>query len=253
MSGTEARTRLPKKLGKQPLVEAIFEMRFESQFPVSTIWPGILYSSLPGEKTMEQLPSLSIPKEIRDADPNLAYVPVCRISWGNYWILIGDKVFAVATKIPYNGWDEFKAHILSAYTTVLQTEMIKSISRCSMKCIDILDNVPLEASECFRLQCSIGERNAAGNAFHVNIGFKDDEILHTLQVVSSMTMNMVAGGQLVGPLLDVDSVIELGGESLNSFVSKLSDRAEKLHDANKRIVFDSFSEKALEYLEPVYE
>ncbi|MDI3371629.1 TIGR04255 family protein [Pseudomonas sp. V104_10] len=253
MSGTEARTRLPKKLGKQPLVEAIFEMRFESQFPVSTIWPGILYSSLAGDKIMEQLPSLSIPKEIRDADPNFAYVPVCRISWGNYWILIGDKVFAVATKIPYNGWDEFKAHILGAYTTILQTGMIKSISRCSMKCIDILDSVPFEASECFRLQCSIGERDAAGSTFHVNIGFRDQDILHTLQVISLMTMNIVTGGQLVGPLLDVDSVMELGGESSDSFLSKLSERADKLHDANKRIVFDSLSEKALEYLEPVYE
>lgn len=253
MSGTEARTRLPKKLGKEPLVEAIFEMRFESQFPVSTIWPGILYSSLSGEKTMEQLPSLSIPKEIRDSDPNLAFVPVCRISWGNYWILIGDRVFAVATKIPYKGWDDFKSHLLGAYMPVLNTGMIKSISRCSMKCIDVLDKVPFEASECFRLQCAIGERNAAGNSFHVNIGIKEQDVSHTVQVNSLATMNLVTGGQLVGPLLDVDSVIELGGEASELFIAKFVERAEKLHDLNKRVVFDSFSDKALEYLEPTYE
>lgn len=253
MSGTEARTRLPKKLGKEPLVEAIFEMRFDSQFPVSTIWPGILYSSLPGEKTMEQLPSLSIPKEIRDSDPNFAFVPVCRISWGNYWILIGDRVFAVATKIPYTGWDDFKSHILAAFMPVLTTGMISSVSRCSMKCVDVLDNVPFEASECFRLQCEIGGRSAAGNAFQVNIGIKENGVSHTMQIVSSATLNLLTGGQISGPLLDVDSVIDMGAENSELFMAKLAERADQLHDLNKRLVFDAFSEKALNYLEPSYE
>lgn len=202
---------------------------------------------------MEQLPSLSIPKEFRDQDPNFAYVPVCRISWGNYWILIGDRVFGVASKIPYHGWADFKRHILEACTAVLNAGLVQSVSRCSMKYIDILDAIPFEPAACFKLNFSIGGREAHGNNFHVNLGFKEGEVSHTLQVFSKAEINLLDGKLLSGPLLDLDSVIELGAEDTNEFLKRLAGRAEQLHDQNKRIVFDSFSEQALQYLEPTYE
>lgn len=56
-----AGTALPSKLGKEPLMDAVFEMRFESQVPVASIWPGMLYGMLPGDKSMENLPLISLP------------------------------------------------------------------------------------------------------------------------------------------------------------------------------------------------
>lgn len=43
-------TTLPMKFGKEPLIDAIFEMRFQSQEGASNILAGVLYTALSGEK-----------------------------------------------------------------------------------------------------------------------------------------------------------------------------------------------------------
>ncbi|OSN22939.1 hypothetical protein BV341_00358 [Pseudomonas syringae pv. actinidiae] len=253
MFRAEPSGKLPSKLGKEPLVEAVFEMRFDSSAPVSSIWPGILYGSLPGDKTMENYPAFGIPKEMRDSDPNLAFVPLCKLSWGDYWIIIGDRLFAVAAKIPYVGWNQFKQAIIQAFDIVLTSHMITSVSRCSIKYIDILDGVPLTPSSCFKLQLDLGGRGPSDNDFHVRLGIKEDNITHSLQVASSASITMVSGRVLNGPVLDVDSSIEIGSESPEDFLKSVSDRSELLHESNKRLIFDCLSAEALAYLEPKYE
>lgn len=253
MFGTELPNGLPKKLAKEPLVDAVFEMRFESSMPVSSIWPGILYSELHGEKTLEHLPAVGLPRELRDSDPNLAYTPLCKLSWGDFWILIGDRVFAVAAKIPYQGWASFKQAIIKAYSIVLCTSMVNSISRCSIKYVDILEDIALDPSACFNLDLKLGGRLPLGNDFHVRLGFEDGGFTHTLQIASEGVTSLVNGRTINGPVLDVDSVLNLHNEDSNAFLAQLENRAEEIHSANKRIVFDCLSAEALAYLEPSYE
>jgi uncharacterized protein (TIGR04255 family) len=251
--GTELLTGLPTKLAKEPLVDAVFEMRFDSDMPVSSIWPGILYSKLQGEKSMEQLPTIHIPKEFRDNDVNLTHAPLCKLSWENHWILIGDRVFAVAAKMPYSGWEEFKAAIVTAFGIVLNTDMIKSISRCSIKYVDILDSVPFEPSLCFNLELELGRRTPQGNDFHVRLGFEEGAVTHTLQIASQGNIFLLTGEPISGPLLDVDSIMALDAESPTDFLARLESRADEMHTANKRVVFDCLSAEALAFLEPQYE
>jgi uncharacterized protein (TIGR04255 family) len=249
----ESKSGLPTKLAKEPLVDAIFEVRFDSSLPVASIWPGMLYSALPQPISLENLPAVGIPKEIRDNDPNLAFVPLAKLSIDNYWVMVGDRVFAVAAKVPYPGWEAFKATIMTALGIVLQTPFVNSISRCSIKYIDILDSVPLEPSACFNLNLDLGGRSPLKNDFHVRLGFHEDGITHNLQVAAKAVVTIVDGNTLTGPVLDVDSVIEIASETPSAFMEKLAARAQALHDSNKRLVFESLSAEALAFLEPTYE
>jgi len=244
---------LPSKLGKEPLIDAVFEMRFNSHMPVASIWPGMLYGELSGEKSMENLPLISLPKEIRDQDPNLIHSPICRISWGGFWILLGDHVFCVAAKLPYQGWAKFSEAIQTAFAVVLRTQMVTSVTRCSIKYVDILDSVPLEASDCFNLDLALGGRSPTGSNFHVRMESREGDLLHSIQVGSAAQYNLADGRMLSGPVLDVDSVMALNAEDPQIFLERLPNRTERLHSANKQVVFDCFSKAALEYLEPVYE
>lgn len=253
MLGNQPYTKLPTKLAKEPLVEAIFEMRFSSNMPVSSIWPGILYNGLRGEKSMEHLPTIGIPKEIRDQDPNLMYAPVCKVSWGNYWILIGDRVFALASKIPYEGWPNFKASILEAFKVVLDTGMIGTVSRCSLKYIDILEGTNIDPAACFNFELSLGGNSPGHSDFHVRLGVREGQITHTLQVASEAKVSIYTGRVISGPVIDVDSVMDLPFETSVGFLQSLSDRVEELHSANKQVVFNCLSKAALDYLEPSYE
>lgn len=245
--------KLPKKLGKEPLVEAVFEMRFASSLPVSSIWPGILFGALPGEKTMENYPAFGIPKEMRENDPNLAFIPLCKLSWGDYWMIIGDRVFAVASKIPYQGWGDFKDTIIKAFEIVLGSQTLTSVSRCSIKYIDILEGLPMKPSSCFNLNLELGGRGPDENEFQVRLGITEDNITHSLQIASAASITLFNGKIISGPVLDVDSVMELGSESPEEFLAKLSQRSELLHESNKRLVFDCMSAEALASLEPQYE
>lgn len=253
MFRAESNGKLPSKLGKEPLVEAVFEMRFESSVPASSVWPGILYGKLPGEKTMENFPAFGIPKEMRDGDPNLRFVPLCKLSWGDYWIIIGDRLFAVASKIPYQGWSDFKEAISKAFEIVLKSETITTVSRCSIKYIDILDGISLKPSECFNLKLELGGRGPDENEFGVRLGINEDAVTHSLQIASAASMTLLTGRTVTGPVLDVDSAIEIGGEHPEVFFGSLSERAEMLHESNKRLVFDCLSAEALASLEPEYE
>ncbi|MDH0745776.1 TIGR04255 family protein [Pseudomonas sp. GD03842] len=234
-------------------MDAVFEMRFDSQMPVASIWPGMLYGELPGEKSMENLPLVSLPKEIRDQDPNLVHSPLCRISWGDFWILIGDRVFCVAAKLPYSGWDKFSAAIDTAFGVVLRTNMVTAVNRCSIKYVDILDSIPLDASQCFKFELTLGGRSPTESTFHVRMDSREGALLHMIQVGSAAQYELAGGQLLSGPVLDIDSVYNIGSEDPKVFLSKLSERANELHAANKRVVFDCLSSAALAYLEPTYE
>ena len=71
-------TKLPLKLGKEPLIEALFEMRFKATAPVSNILPGLLFTKFKGEKKIEKLPAAQLPEELRKVDPSLHYAPLLR-------------------------------------------------------------------------------------------------------------------------------------------------------------------------------
>ncbi|WP_224791474.1 TIGR04255 family protein [Pseudomonas fluorescens] len=244
---------LPIKLGKEPLIDAVFEMRFDSHMPVASIWPGMLYSALDGDKSMENLPLTSLPKEVRDQDPNLIHSPLCRISWGDFWILLGDRAFCVAAKLPYQGWGKFSKAIDTAFGIVLRTGMVDSVSRCSIKYVDILDSIPIEASDCFNFELALGNRSPNGSNFHVRMESREDSLIHTIQIASVAQYILPDGKILTGPMLDIDSVLNLEAESPHIFLEKLPERSEQLHSANKRVVFDCLSAAALDHLEPTYE
>lgn len=252
VSGSGAGKVLPSKLAREPMIEAVFEMRFESSAPVAAMLPGILYSKLNGSLSMEQLPPHALPKEMRDADPNFMHVPLTKCSWGNYWILIGDRIFSVASKLPYAGWADFLQKIQMAFGVALNTGMITTVSRCSIKYVDILNAIPLSPIDCFNMKLSVGSVGSADN-FHIKIGAARDGISHTVQLISNAMIELYGGKELQGPLIDVDSILDIAAEDSSTFAIKLAERANALHEANKRAIFDAISESALSYLEPTYE
>lgn len=252
MAGSGAGKILPSKLAKEPMIEAVFEMRFESSAPVAAMLPGILYSKLTGSLSMEQLPPHAMPKEIRDADPNFQHLPLTKCSWGNYWILIGDRIFSVASKLPYAGWSDFRQKIEEAFGVALETGMITTVNRCSIKYVDILDAIPLSPSDCFNMSLAVGSIDGKDN-FHIKVSAIQDGLTHTVQLVSNAMTQLYDGRPLQGPLIDVDSIMEIPAEDSGAFASSLIERANALHAANKKTVFDAISELALKHLEPSYE
>ena len=104
---------LPTKLNKDPLVDAVFEIRLSSSMPASSVIPGILFDKLKPHPQIERLPASDIPSPIRALNPALQFQPLMRIHWNNsFLVLVGDVSLGLACKMPYPGWQSFKSHIL---------------------------------------------------------------------------------------------------------------------------------------------
>jgi uncharacterized protein (TIGR04255 family) len=78
----------PTKLKNEPLVDAVFEIRFSSTIPASSVLPGILFAHIKGHPQIDRLPVADIPSQLRTVDPNLRFLPLIRLHWDNsFWFL----------------------------------------------------------------------------------------------------------------------------------------------------------------------
>lgn len=72
-------TQIPKKLNKCPLVDVIFEIRFNPIVPQEVVFP-MIYNQISNDfGKIESLPISQMPAQIRDNDPNLEFAPHFRL------------------------------------------------------------------------------------------------------------------------------------------------------------------------------
>jgi hypothetical protein len=78
--------KLPVKLAKEPLLEAVCELRVESGVELHAVVPGLLYTKLSNIRAIEQLPVSNVPAEVRASFPELSDAPLVRLSLDHYFI-----------------------------------------------------------------------------------------------------------------------------------------------------------------------
>jgi uncharacterized protein (TIGR04255 family) len=134
---------IPLRLNKDPIVEALVELRFRGAggVPISDLLPGMLFPKVRDRfPTIASLPISQLPREIRLRDPNLLYKPCHKLDGGQFVIAIGERVFTVSCVRPYVGWKNSEREILDLYGLLGETEIISEIERFSIK-IALLDNI----------------------------------------------------------------------------------------------------------------
>lgn len=247
-------TNLPKKLNKEPLIDAVFEMRFSSEVPASIILPGFLFNNLDGEKNIESLPVAQLPKPVRDADPNLRFAPLSRIDWGNFFISISDYSVAVSCKYPYCGWSLFKSAITNVMGILEQSKIVSGVERYSMKYIDLISAQNIEQKiGMINFEVSIAGHKLEKEQFHLRIELPSDGFMHAVQVASSAKAVLHNGTELEGLIVDVDTFVPQYTASMQSLSEELSSRLDAIHSANKAMFFSCITPYALGLLEPIYE
>jgi uncharacterized protein (TIGR04255 family) len=131
---------LPKKLGKEPLIDVVCGVSFVSDFPVDTLLPGLLLPKLVGKQPkFEALPAAQLPQIVRDSDPNLKNAPLMRVVVDEQFaVLIGSKWLGVGCQMPYAGWSAFRKMIETVFSVLEEASFIKEVDRHSLKYVDFL-------------------------------------------------------------------------------------------------------------------
>ncbi|EPZ13963.1 hypothetical protein M622_19350 [Thauera terpenica 58Eu] len=246
--------KLPTKLKKEPLIDALFEMRFTSVIPASSVFPGVLFSKLPHDKTIERLPTEQLPKALLESEPNLRFAPLVRLHWDKFLISIGDRSLAVSCKMPYPGWGTFKPAILNVVEQLREIGIIQAVHRFSMKYIDLIPaSSPSDQVMAINGTVVLGNHKLKQEIFSLRVEIPKEGLLHAVQITSSATATLQDGSSREGIIVDIDSISDLGSLDFGNWLERLPDQLELMHLANKAMFFECLRPETIVSLEPIYE
>lgn len=249
------KSRVPVSLEKDPIVEAVFEVRFDSteQQPADLLI-GLLFSKLRLQfPTSRRLPFADIPRPMRDADPKLRFQPLHALEGAGHRILISDKAIALSQLKPYPGWNSFREDIVRLVEAVHQTGIVSGVTRCSLRYLNVLTEGEPNDLKKFRLDLNIADLPLRGPGFALQAEVEREECIAVLQLTSGATVVASTSSEkfaTTGFLVTVDTVRQAG---LEEFWENPLDFLEQLHRVGKQVFFGLLASDVVSSLGPRWE
>ncbi len=245
---------LPKKLKKEPLIEAVFEIRFSAALAASSVLPGFFFAKLGAKTVVEPLPIAQVPPQIRDIDPNLRYQPLMKINWDNFIILIGDKTLGIACTVPYPGWTNFREKIVEVIRILIDSDIVQNVERYSIKYVDIIEGEDLAKQiERVALDILIGTHRLKEENFTVRVEIPHENFINAIQIAAPASAKIPNAQERKGVLVAIDTVCNYQTSDLSEFMVEFIDRLDQIHNETEKTFFDCLKPETLAYLEAVYE
>lgn len=245
--------KIPVRLKKEPLLEAVWEMRFTTtKTSVAELLPGLIYKSLPGKyPKIVRLPAADIPAPIIEHDPNLRHVPKIRLEGGNHAVQIGEHVVSLSCRRPYSGWTTFSADIRALMGVVRDTALIDRLERFSLKYINLIEFKQPSGLSCLNVELKLGSRGMDSLPVQIRMEIKENGIIHIIQIVSPAEAALPGDPKkLTGVLLDIDTIWPL---KKNESWEEVDSRLGIAHSAMKVMFFNLLTHETIEKLEPEYQ
>jgi len=242
---------LPIKLGRDPIMEAVFEIRFQSDIAtLSELLPGLLYTQFNSEfGTPERLFAADLPPELLESDPNLRYQPRLRMKGDRFAILIGDRSIIVSCSRPYSGWAEFRPVIFQVLDTLKRTNLIKVIERISLKYVNVLSAETLD--EQFRLiqfKSTVGRHDLTTCISTTAFEFIEDGLNNLIEIKSNASVRLPDGKTEKGLFISVDTI----NLAPRNFWDEQERHVDTVHQKEKEIFFGLLAEETISKLDPVW-
>jgi uncharacterized protein (TIGR04255 family) len=240
---------LPEKLGRAPIVEATFELRFQpAKESAADLLVGMLYSdpSLPAyRQRVRTLPVANVPRSIRDSDPNLKYLASHQLSGDGRHLMIGDRVLGVS-KTHYEGWAELQASVKVLLQAARRTDLIGAIERYSLKALNILPVAAGEALDALNGKFEIAGRKATEQGFHFRTEFVTGRLTTIVELATNAKVTV--DGQLKSGLLIALDTIR--GSDAAEIWTDTDGCLREAHDELKGLFFSLLTKNIIEALEP---
>jgi uncharacterized protein (TIGR04255 family) len=248
---TETGKSVPKRLRKEPLLEAVWEIRFTSdRESVAELLPGLIYKAIGIEfPKIERLPAADLPSAIVQQDAKLRYVPTVRLEGSPYSIQIGEHIVSLSCRLPYTGWGNFEPKIMQLAEILKETSLITRPERFSLKYIDIITLTESPSLKPLRVVVKLGTHELTSNHVQLRTELRENGFLHIVQIVSSAQAVLSTGEHFEGLLLDIDTICQREPGEFWSDFPPLLDRA---HQLNKNLFFHILTDETIDQLEPEY-
>lgn len=247
--------RVPLRLKQEPLLEAIWEQRFELQQGASgEILGGVLYQALRGEfPRIVRLPASDIPKPIREADPRLRYLSTLRLETAAdipLAVHIGERTVSLNNRRPYQGWQEFSRRIRDLAQLLQGTGLFQSTERFSLRYIDLLELHAPPSLAGLALELQLADRDLTTLPVYLRTELHDAPFFDVVQIGSPAEVAMPGGDRRSGTIIDIETVRTVG--AIEDPWRALESELDEAHDRTHRLFFALLTDEALARLGPVY-
>ena len=244
---------IPTRLKKEPLLEALWEVRFIGTMPsIADVLPGMLFKALSHKyENIVRLPVADIPEPIVKDNLTLLYLPKVRLENGNQAVQIGEHAVSLSCRRPYSGWEKFSRDIRELTEALQETGLIKTLERFALKYINLIELDQQPASKCLNLDWKLGGQEINTSPISFRIDISQAKLIHAIKIVSPAEAFLPDSEERHrGILLDIDTIRNLHGES---DWEDLEEGLDPAHMASKKMFFSLLSEETVHNLGPKYE
>ena len=241
--------RIPSRLNRDTIVEAIFELRFTSKTDsVADILPGLLFQHVSQSfPKIERLGVTQLPTPLLQSNANLRYAPHYKLVGNHYNLQVGEHVFSISCPRPYSGWDEFRKKIHDLIRILRNTKLIDDVERFSVKYVNVIPADGKTPMDQLRVKLQAGPFDLGSRATHLRTEIIEDDFLNIVQISSQITAKLSETEVVEGVLVDIDTICQ---RKFTDIWNEFSDLLEDAHTTEKKIFFNLLQKRTIEQLEP---
>lgn len=245
-------SRHPRRLKHDPIVTALFEVRFmPTSDDADELLPGLLYEPLRADfERVERTPASDIPKVVRNQMPNGSYQATRRLVGNGVNLNIAERSLVVEVFRPYWGWNRFRSLIFRVLQAAKQTELVGVAERTSLRYQNILTRHG-ESSDISPLNLSIqlAHYPIGGDGFRLRTQIPAGEYITIVQIATGAQATLTIRGvptKITGLLVDIDTIRPAPPRFWDNFEPTI----EQLHTEEKNVFFNVLKNEAIEAMEP---
>lgn len=246
---------IPKRLNKEPLIEAIWQVQFEPQegLPVGDLLPGILYSALKIDYPnlqLHRLPAADIPSPVAQLDPNLRFSAKYRMEepGSPFLFQVGDRIVTLNCRKPYSGWAVFKEKIWRLLDVIERSSLVPAPARHSLRYIDLLTLDPAPNLRALQAQFQIGQWNIQNLPLQLRVEIPDATCNHIIQIATPAEANLPEG-IIQGTVIDLETFSNPQPSNWKDVRTQI----DKIHDRSKAVFYQQLlTAQAIALMEPEY-
>jgi uncharacterized protein (TIGR04255 family) len=205
----------PKRLAKNPIIDATAEVRFTSTIPNDAVI-GLVYASLQQSfGKPENLPILQIPTALRENDSNLKYQPCYKFTKPGNVLMVGPHTIALAT-YPYLDWGTSSPLLKDVVSCLNKANLFERVERIGLRYVNFF---PVNIFDRSTLTLEVRRTSIAGRS----LTLKTEEESKGFKIVTQISNDataQVAGEPKKGSILDLD----IQRDALNMAADVIPDR-----------------------------
>jgi uncharacterized protein (TIGR04255 family) len=240
---------IPKKLKRDAIVEAVFEIRFDMT-TLAEILVARFADSVPW-KAFDQhyMPVHELPASLREGDPNLRYQPVFELAEATEHraVRIGQHVLSYHRTAPYVGWQRFQLELHEIIETLFAKVDGLSIIRLGFRYINALQTDPhgIRRLSDLDLTLAVSHEAIAGS---VNINFTTSVSDNTQCIVRIATADLVQGALPPATSILIDVDVSTKDSFKTTEANVLRDWVEFAHTIEKEQFFRLLTDETIDTL-----